>query len=143
MGTHALLQPSVMFSRLGLLVIDEEQRFGVFHKERLKALSADTDVLTLSATPIPRTLQLSLAGIRDLSLMNSPPQGRLEVAVAVGVQDSALIRTAIWRELRRGGQVFVVVPLVKHVSDTRELLERLFDCDEEFNGAPPPLPKVA
>ena len=78
-GTHALLQADVSFRALGLLVVDEEQRFGVAHKERLKAFRGGVDVLTLSATPIPRTMQLALMGLRDLSLMRSPPQGRKEV----------------------------------------------------------------
>ena len=104
-GTHALLQPTVTFGNLGLLIIDEEQRFGVAHKEKLKAVSSGTDVLTLSATPIPRTLQMSLSGLRDLSLMNTPPKGRKEVNVTVMVEDPVVIRAAIQQEMDRGGQV--------------------------------------
>ena len=88
-----------------MLIIDEEQRFGVAHKEKLKAVSSGTDVLTLSATPIPRTLQMSLSGLRDLSLMNTPPKGRKEVNVTVMVEDPVVIRAAIQQEMDRGGQV--------------------------------------
>ena len=124
-GTHALLQPTVTFGNLGLLVVDEEQRFGVAHKEKLKAVSSGTDVLTLSATPIPRTLQMSLSGLRDLSLMNSPPKGRKEVNVTVGQEDPAVMRDAISREVARGGQVFAVVPFVRDVGPTAARLEEL------------------
>ena len=124
-GTHALLQPSVSFSELGLLVIDEEQRFGVQHTEKLKAVSAGTDVLTLSATPIPRTLQMSLAGLRDLSLVNTPPVGRKEVKVTVSEDSDEIMVEAINAELGRGGQVFVVVPFVRDVARTRKRVEEL------------------
>lgn len=117
-GTHALLQNSVVFENLGLLVIDEEQRFGVAHKEKLKAASGGTDVLTLSATPIPRTLQMSLTGLRDFSLMNSPPSGRKEVKVKVGRDEDEVIVCAIADEIKREGQVFVVVPFVSDVGPT-------------------------
>jgi transcription-repair coupling factor (superfamily II helicase) len=121
-GTHALLQPTVTFGNLGLLVIDEEQRFGVAHKEKLKAVSSGTDVLTLSATPIPRTLQMSLTGLRDLSLMTTPPKGRKEVKVYVDLDRDELIEEAVRRELQRQGQIFVVVPFVQSVGPTRERL---------------------
>jgi len=107
-GTHKLLQPAVRFDRLGLVIIDEEHRFGVGQKERLKSLRAETDVLALSATPIPRTLNMALSGLRDLSIMATPPVGRMKVKTFVGEYDSTLIKEAIQRELRRGGQVFYV-----------------------------------
>lgn len=107
-GTHKLLQSSVKFSRLGLVVIDEEHRFGVRHKERLKALRAEVDVLTMTATPIPRTLSMSLAGLRDLSIIATPPSERLAVKTFVGEWNDALIQEACQRELKRGGQVYVV-----------------------------------
>lgn len=126
-GTHALLQPSVKFDNLGLLVIDEEQRFGVAAKEKLKAASSGADVLTLSATPIPRTLQMSLSGMRDFSSMTSAPVGRKEVIVEVvsGINDEVL-KSAITNELKRDGQVFVVVPFVQDVTPTREKIYELF-----------------
>jgi len=124
-GTHAVLGESVKFDNLGLLVIDEEQRFGVAQKEKLKVSAAGTDVLTLSATPIPRTLQMALSGLRDLSQMTSPPKGRLEVKVKVLKLDKLLMKTAIEAEISRGGQAFVVVPLVQQVEPTRDLLEEI------------------
>lgn len=124
-GTHALLSPSVSFDNLGLLIIDEEQRFGVHHKEKLKALSSGTDVLTLSATPIPRTLQMSLSGLRDMSLMNSPPKGRKEVVTKVGRLGDAELVAAIKAEVERGGQVFVVCPLIEQVLTEFDRLEDL------------------
>jgi transcription-repair coupling factor (superfamily II helicase) len=107
-GTHRLLQKDVQVARLGLLVIDEEHRFGVKDKERVKALRATVDVLTLTATPIPRTLQMALTGIRDLSVIESPPVDRLAIRTYVTKADDHVIREAILRELRRGGQVFFV-----------------------------------
>jgi len=111
-GTHALLAKNISFSNLGLLIVDEEQRFGVQHKERLKALRADVHVLTLTATPIPRTLQMALSGIRDLSLIASPPVDRLAVRTYVSPFDAVSIRKAILREKYRGGQVFFVAPRI-------------------------------
>ncbi|HLF29131.1 MAG TPA: transcription-repair coupling factor [Anaerolineae bacterium] len=107
-GTHRLLQRDVAFKDLGLLVIDEEQRFGVTHKEVLKRMRTEVDVLTLTATPIPRTLYLSLTGVRDISTIETPPEERLPVATYVGPYDEHLVRQAILRELDRGGQVFFV-----------------------------------
>ncbi|MEA1958112.1 MAG: transcription-repair coupling factor [Chloroflexota bacterium] len=107
-GTHRLLQKDVAFKNLGLLVIDEEQRFGVAHKEYLKKLRRDVDVLTLTATPIPRTLYMSLSGVRDMSTMETPPEERLPIKTYVGVYDEKIVRDAILREMDRGGQVFVV-----------------------------------
>jgi len=105
-GTHRLVQPDVNFKDLGLVVIDEEQRFGVLHKERFKQLRQMVDVLTLSATPIPRTLYLALTGARDMSTIETPPQDRLPVETIVAQYDERIIKRAIQRELRRGGQVF-------------------------------------
>jgi transcription-repair coupling factor (superfamily II helicase) len=107
-GTHRLLSEQVRFKRLGLLVIDEEQRFGVSHKESIKKIRADVDVLTLTATPIPRTLEMSLTGIRDLSLMNTPPADRQPILTYVGDYDERPVAEAIRRELLREGQVFFV-----------------------------------
>ncbi|HOV80861.1 MAG TPA: transcription-repair coupling factor, partial [Bacillota bacterium] len=107
-GTHRLIQDDVRFKNLGLLVVDEEQRFGVAHKERLKMLRKNVDVLTLSATPIPRTLHMSLAGVRDTSILETPPEDRYPVQTYVVEEDPVLIREAIRRELNRGGQVFFV-----------------------------------
>jgi len=107
-GTHRLLQKDVRFKDLGLVIIDEEQRFGVLHKERLKQLRASVDVLTLTATPIPRTLHMSLVGLRDMSLMETPPDARQPIRTTVAEWSEALVREAIGRELARGGQVYVV-----------------------------------
>ena len=107
-GTHRLLQEDVRFKDLGLLIIDEEQRFGVAHKEKLKMLRKGVDVLTLSATPIPRTLHMSLVGIRDTSILETPPENRYPVQTFVLEEDPVLIREAIRRELGRDGQVFFV-----------------------------------
>ena len=107
-GTHRLLSSDIEFRNLGLLVVDEEQRFGVKHKEKIKKMRSDIDVLTLTATPIPRTLQMSLLGIRDLSIIATPPHDRLEVRTHVAKFSDGLIREAVMRELSRGGQVFFV-----------------------------------
>ncbi len=111
-GTHALLAKSISFANLGLLIVDEEQRFGVSHKERLKALRADVHVLTLTATPIPRTLQMALSGIRDLSLIATPPVDRLAVRTYVSPFDPVSVRKAVLREKYRGGQTFFVAPRI-------------------------------
>ena len=105
-GTHRLLQDDIAFKDLGLVVIDEEQRFGVLHKEKFKLLRKLVDVLTLSATPIPRTLYLALTGARDMSTIETPPQDRLPVETIVTQYDERIIRDAIQREMNRGGQVF-------------------------------------
>jgi transcription-repair coupling factor (superfamily II helicase) len=112
-GTHAVMAKSVSFLELGLLIVDEEQHFGVAHKERLKQLKADVHVLTLTATPIPRTLQLALTGVRDLSLITTPPVDRLAVRTFIMPFDSLVIREAIAREKFRGGQIFCVVPRIE------------------------------
>ena len=125
-GTHRLLSEDVRFRRLGLLVIDEEQRFGVSHKESIKKLRADVDVLTLTATPIPRTLEMSLTGIRDLSLLNTPPADRQPILTYVGDYDERPVAEAIRRELLREGQVFFVHNRVQDIdrvaSGIRELV---------------------
>jgi transcription-repair coupling factor (superfamily II helicase) len=107
-GTHRLLQKDVVFKDLGLIIIDEEQRFGVAHKEHFKKLRREIDVLTLSATPIPRTLHMSLAGIRDMSTIETPPEERLPIKTYVGAYDDRLVREAVLREMERNGQVFFV-----------------------------------
>jgi len=118
-GTHRLLQKDVSFKNLGLVVIDEEQRFGVEHKERLKKMRSEVDVLTMTATPIPRTLHMALTGVRDMSVMETPPEERLPIKTYVAEYDEELIREAILRELDRGGQVFFVhnrVQTISHVA---------------------------
>ena len=124
-GTHRLLQKDVVFKDLGLVIVDEEHRFGVSHKEKLKQYRAVVDVLTLSATPIPRTLNMSLAGIRDLSIIDTPPVDRLAVKTFVARFDDKLIREAVMRELRRGGQVFFVHNRVQSIGAMAEYLKRL------------------
>ncbi len=115
-GTHRLLQKDVVFKNMGLLIIDEEQRFGVAHKEHLKKLRQEVDVLTLSATPIPRTLHMSLVGVRDMSTMETPPEQRLPIKTYVAQYDERLIREAILRELERNGQVFFVHNRVQSIA---------------------------
>lgn len=121
-GTHAVLAKTVKFADLGLLVIDEEQRFGVKHKERLKELKTDVHVLTLTATPIPRTLQLSMAGIRDLSIIATPPVDRLAVRTYVTPFDSVTVREALLRERYRGGQSYYVAPRISDLEDIASFL---------------------
>ncbi|MCD6319197.1 MAG: transcription-repair coupling factor [Candidatus Desulfofervidaceae bacterium] len=124
-GTHRLLQNDVEFKDLGLLIIDEEHRFGVKQKEHLKALKATVDVLTLSATPIPRTLYLSLLGVRDLSLIETPPPGRRPVKTYLSKFNLTLIKDAIQRELARGGQVFFIHPRVRGLNALARFLKKL------------------
>jgi len=124
-GTHRLLQKDVEFKKLGLLVIDEEQRFGVAHKERLKQMRREVDVLTLSATPIPRTLHMSLVGIRDMSNMVTPPEDRLPIRTYVMESDDHIIREAIMRELERGGQVFFVHNRVYNIEMVADRIRKL------------------
>ncbi|HEY8154583.1 MAG TPA: transcription-repair coupling factor [Myxococcota bacterium] len=123
-GTHRLLQKGVLFRDLGLLVVDEEHRFGVAHKERLKQLKKTVDVVTLTATPIPRTLQLAFAGLRDLSVIDTPPADRLAIRTQVCNFSDALIREAILRELRRGGQVFFVHNRVQTIGSFADWLRK-------------------
>lgn len=122
-GTHALLAKGVRFNNLGLLIIDEEQHFGVGHKERLKQLRSDIHVLTLTATPIPRTLQLSLTGVRDLSIIGTPPIDRLAIRTYVSEFDAVTIREALLREHYRGGQSFYVVPRISDLPEIEEFLK--------------------
>jgi transcription-repair coupling factor (superfamily II helicase) len=124
-GTHRLLQKDVEFKELGLVIIDEEQRFGVAHKEKLKKMRTLVDVLTLSATPIPRTLHLSLVGIRDLSIINTPPEDRQPIKTYVMEFDEGTIKEAIEKELARNGQVFFVHDRVRSIYSITNLLERL------------------
>lgn len=118
-GTHALLSKQIQFKRLGLVIVDEEQHFGVGQKEKLKELKSDVHVLTLSATPIPRTLQMALTGVRDLSLITTPPVDRLAVRSFVIPFDTVIIREALLRELHRGGKCFVVTPRIKDIADLK------------------------
>jgi transcription-repair coupling factor (superfamily II helicase) len=124
-GTHRLLQSDVIFKDLGLLIIDEEQRFGVTHKETLKKLRTEVDVLTLTATPIPRTLYMTLTGVRDISTINTPPEERLPIITHVGPYSPWLVRQAILRELERGGQIFFVHNRVQTIGAMRVHLEKL------------------
>jgi transcription-repair coupling factor (superfamily II helicase) len=121
-GTHALLGKAIAFKDLGLLVVDEEQHFGVGHKERLKELRAEIHVLTLSATPIPRTLQLALTGVRELSIIATPPVDRLAVRTFVTPFDSLIVREALLRERYRGGQSFYVCPRIEDIAEARAFL---------------------
>ena len=124
-GTHALLAKSLKFHHLGLLVIDEEQHFGVAQKERLKQLKANVHVLTLTATPIPRTLQLALAGVREMSVIATPPVDRLAVRTFVMPEDPVVLREAILREHHRGGQIFYVAPRISDLDDVRGELRNM------------------
>ena len=124
-GTHKLLQPDIAFNRLGLVVVDEEHRFGVRHKERLKSLRAEVDMLTLTATPIPRTLNMAFAGMRDLSLIATPPERRLAVKTFVREWDNATLREACIREIRRGGQIYFVHNKVDNIGKVARELQEL------------------
>jgi transcription-repair coupling factor (superfamily II helicase) len=124
-GTHRLLQKDVVFKNMGLLIIDEEQRFGVTHKEHLKKLRQEVDVLTLSATPIPRTLHMSLVGVRDMSTMETPPEQRLPIKTYVAEYNERLIREAILREMERNGQVFFVHNRVQGINYVADKLRQL------------------
>jgi transcription-repair coupling factor (superfamily II helicase) len=124
-GTHRLLQKDVVFADLGLIVIDEEQRFGVMHKERLKQYRASVDVLTLSATPIPRTLHMSLLGVRDLSLIQTPPKNRMAIKTLVVPASDAVVQHAIAAELDRGGQVYYLHNRIESIYAVRNALEKL------------------
>ncbi len=124
-GTHRLIQGDINFKNLGLLIIDEEQRFGVGHKEVLKKMRTEVDVLTMTATPIPRTMYMALTGVRDISTINTPPEERLPVVTHVGPYSPKLARQAILRELERGGQVFFVHNRVQTIGGMRDHLEKL------------------
>ena len=116
-GTHKILNDAIKFKNLGLLVIDEEQRFGVTHKEKIKKYKSNIDVLTLSATPIPRTLQMSMSGIRSLSLIETPPEERLPIQTYVLPENDNVVKDAIYKELSRNGQVFVLYNHVNEIED--------------------------
>ena len=124
-GTHRLLSKDVVFKDLGLLIVDEEQRFGVAHKEKIKQIKDNVDVLTLSATPIPRTLHMSLAGIRDMSVLEEPPVDRLPIQTFVMEHNSEIIREAINRELARNGQIFYVYNRVKGIDGMAMEIQKL------------------
>jgi transcription-repair coupling factor (superfamily II helicase) len=124
-GTHRLIQDDVQFKDLGLLIIDEEQRFGVTHKEKLKRMRTEVDVLTMTATPIPRTLYMALTGVRDISTINTPPEERLPIITHVGPYTPRLVRQAILREMERGGQVFFVHNRVQTIEAMRSHLTKL------------------
>ena len=124
-GTHRLLSKDVKFADLGLMIVDEEQRFGVRHKERLKQLRKEVDVLTMSATPIPRTLHMSLLGLRDMSVIETPPKDRMAIQTVVAAWDEKLIRSAIEKELERGGQVYFVHNRVESIYDISEKLREM------------------
>jgi transcription-repair coupling factor (superfamily II helicase) len=123
-GTHAILAKSVSFKQLGLVIVDEEQRFGVTHKERLKQLRANVHVLTLTATPIPRTLQMAMSGLRELSTIQTPPVDRLAVRTYVMEWDDMVMREALLREHHRGGQSFIVVPRIADMAEVEEWLRQ-------------------
>lgn len=124
-GTHRILSKDVQFKNLGLLIVDEEQRFGVAHKEKIKQIKKDVDVLTLTATPIPRTLHMSLIGIRDMSVLEEPPMDRMPIQTYVMEYDEETVREAINRELRRGGQVYYVYNRVTDIADVALRISRL------------------
>jgi transcription-repair coupling factor (superfamily II helicase) len=123
-GTHAILSKSVQFKNLGLVIVDEEQRFGVNHKEKLKQLRTDVHVLTLTATPIPRTLQMAMSGLRELSTIQTPPVDRLAVRTYVMEWDDMVMREALLREHHRGGQSFIVVPRIADMAEVEEWLHK-------------------
>ena len=124
-GTHRLLSKDVRFHDLGLLIVDEEQRFGVTHKERLKEMSRNVHVLTMTATPIPRTLNMSLVGLRDMSLIETPPKDRLAIQTVVAPFSETLVQRAISDEIERGGQVFFVHNRVQSIYSMAKLVQTL------------------
>lgn len=124
-GTHSLIQKSVAFADLGLVIIDEEQRFGVLHKDRLKILKPEVDILALSATPIPRTLHMSLSGIRDISLIEEPPMNRHPVQTYVAELSPEIIKNAIYREMGRKGQIFYLYNRVKTIMEKKMWLSAI------------------
>ncbi len=125
-GTHRILQDDVIFKNLGLIVIDEEQRFGVLHKEKLKTRFRNVEVLTLTATPIPRTLYLSLTGLRDISLLETPPSGRLSVSTYIGKYSDNIVKMAIINELERQGQVFYLHNRIYDIQKVKNKLQSMF-----------------
>jgi transcription-repair coupling factor (superfamily II helicase) len=142
-GTHRLISGDVMFKDLGLVIIDEEQRFGVTHKEHLKKLRTEVDVLTLTATPIPRTLYMALTGVRDISNLNTPPEERLSIITHVGPYKPRLVRQAILREMERGGQVFFVHNRVQTIEAFKAHLNRLVpEARVDIGHGQMPMPEV-
>ncbi|MCM8782365.1 MAG: transcription-repair coupling factor, partial [Candidatus Omnitrophica bacterium] len=124
-GTHRLLSKDINFKDLGLLVIDEEHKFGVTHKEKLKKLKAEVDVLTLTATPIPRTMHMSLSGLKNISIIASPPEGRLSIRTYITRFSSEVIKEAVEREIQRGGQVFFIHNRIKSIFTIKRYLEKI------------------
>jgi transcription-repair coupling factor (superfamily II helicase) len=124
-GTHALLAPKIAFGNLGLVVVDEEQRFGVNQKEKLKTLAAGVDVLTLTATPIPRTLQMAMAGLREMSTILTPPPMRRRIHTRVSPAEDEVVAEALERELARGGQCYCVVPRIADMAEVAARVHRL------------------
>ena len=124
-GTHRLLSKDMKFTDLGLVIVDEEQRFGVRHKERLKQLRKEVDVLTMSATPIPRTLHMSLVGLRDMSVIETPPKDRMAIQTVVAAWDEKLIKSAIEHELERGGQIYFVHNRVESIYEISDKIREL------------------
>ncbi len=129
-GTHRLLQEGIVFKDLGLLVIDEEHRFGVRHKEKLKQLRENIDILSMSATPIPRTLYMSLSGIKDMSVINTPPKNRLPIKTYVGEWNENMVKNAINHEIDREGQVFYLYNRVETIQEFKNQLQKLFRMPE-------------
>ena len=132
-GTHALLGKAVKFRDLGLVVVDEEQHFGVAHKEKLKQLRAEVHVLTLTATPIPRPLQLALSGVREMSIIATPPVDRLAVRTFVSPFDPVVVREALLRERYRGGQAFYVCPRIEDLAEAKHFLAKLNSSDAKLS----------
>src|SRR6202035_3853312 len=124
-GTHRILSKDLKFADLGLLIVDEEQRFGVRHKERMKQMRKQVDVLTMSATPIPRTLHMSLVGLRDMSVIETPPKDRMAIQTVVAKFDEKLVRSAIELELERGGQVYFVHNRVESIYEIAAKIHEL------------------
>lgn len=129
-GTHRLLQEGIEFKDLGLLVIDEEHRFGVRHKEKLKQLRENIDILSMSATPIPRTLYMSLSGIKDMSIINTPPKNRLPIKTYVGEWNETMVKNAINHELDREGQVFIYITELKQYKNSKINYKKLYQMPE-------------
>ncbi|MDW1988518.1 DEAD/DEAH box helicase, partial [Vibrio sp. 811] len=124
-GTHKLLSSDIKFKDLGLLIVDEEHRFGVRQKEKVKAMRADVDILTLTATPIPRTLNMAMSGMRDLSIIATPPARRLAIKTFVREREESVVREAVLREIMRGGQVYFLHNQVETIEKTAEDLQKL------------------
>ena len=124
-GTHRLLSKDIKFQDLGLVIVDEEQRFGVRHKERLKQLKKEVDVLTMSATPIPRTLHMSMVGLRDMSVIETPPKDRMAIQTVVAAYDEKLVKSALEHELERGGQAYFVHNRVETIYEIAAKLQEM------------------